>query len=186
MPAFRLTLLCLLLALPPQAAAQGDPMEQQRCVWACLASSPGVESAEYPACVAARCTAAAAPATPQPAWTGGATADGRGRFAGVADPATGAVLYFLCGPGGRSFLSITGPEGPSATLTLDVDGQRFAIPFTAEGGAYYTPMPPGAPPLVALVTGRRAVILNAAGTPLVTVPLTAAMETIDRALMDCR
>jgi hypothetical protein len=38
-------------------AAQVDPMEEQRCVWSCLANSPGAESREYSDCVAQICTA---------------------------------------------------------------------------------------------------------------------------------
>lgn len=180
----RLTvLLTAALTLPlPASAQEGPEWEVQRCIWRCLANSPGAASAEYNACVAAQCNE---PAAPPAAWTGGVTADGRGRFAGIADPATGAVLYFLCAPGGQSFMSLTGPEGPSATLTLDVDGRLFAVPFTADGGSYVTPMPPGSPALVALVTGRQATLRNDVGTALLSVPLTAAMETIDRALQEC-
>lgn len=177
-------LLVATLTMPlPAAAQEGPEWEAQRCIWRCLADSPGAASAEYNACVAATCNEPAA--APAPMWTGGITADGQGRFAGIADPATGALLYFMCAPGRPPFLMITGPEGPSATLTLDVDGQRFALPFTENGGSYVTPMPPGSPPLVAMVTGRRATFFNDLGTALVSVPLTAAMETMDRALMDC-
>ncbi len=50
-----LALLALLLGAEP-AAAQMDPMEEQRCVWRCLANSRGASDPAYDACVRAQCT----------------------------------------------------------------------------------------------------------------------------------
>lgn len=47
--------LTLFLAALPVMGQEADPMAQQRCVWSCLANSPGAESAEYSACVARLC-----------------------------------------------------------------------------------------------------------------------------------
>lgn len=49
--------LTALLAAPPVLAQEVDPMAEQRCVWSCLANSPGAESDEYAACVARLCEA---------------------------------------------------------------------------------------------------------------------------------
>lgn len=46
-----------LLAAPAVMAEEVDPMAEQRCVWSCLANSPGAESDEYAACVARLCEA---------------------------------------------------------------------------------------------------------------------------------
>ncbi|NBE08629.1 hypothetical protein [Paragemmobacter ruber] len=55
----RMVLTAVALSLVASATwAQGDDgMEQQRCVWSCLANSPGAASAEYNACVAQLCEA---------------------------------------------------------------------------------------------------------------------------------
>lgn len=47
--------LWFLLALPLGAQEESPEMEQQRCVWSCLANSPGNVSAEYNACVKRYC-----------------------------------------------------------------------------------------------------------------------------------
>ncbi len=54
-----MTALVLLMAFADPVAAQdeGPEMEQQRCVWACLANSPGADSDEYSACVKQYCEA---------------------------------------------------------------------------------------------------------------------------------
>lgn len=41
-------------ATPALAGAQGE-MQQQRCVWACLANSSGNEDPRYHSCVEKRC-----------------------------------------------------------------------------------------------------------------------------------
>jgi hypothetical protein len=46
-----------LLLAAGAAAAQVDLMAEQRCVWSCLANSPGAASREYSDCVARLCTA---------------------------------------------------------------------------------------------------------------------------------
>ncbi|MDW4497765.1 hypothetical protein R5H30_07220 [Sulfitobacter sp. D35] len=49
-------LIVALVMLAGAARAQDDPMAQQRCVWRCLAASPGNESPEYHQCVARECS----------------------------------------------------------------------------------------------------------------------------------
>ncbi|MBL4927603.1 hypothetical protein [Fuscibacter oryzae] len=67
-----LTAVALVLAIAAPVAAQDESpeMEQQRCVWSCLANSPGNDSPEYNACVKQYCEdigAEVAPAEPVPA-----------------------------------------------------------------------------------------------------------------------
>jgi hypothetical protein len=64
--------LCLaVLSAAPAAAQIEDPMmedpmmEQQRCVWSCLANSPGNDSPEYNACVKQYCEEIGAEPAPQ-------------------------------------------------------------------------------------------------------------------------
>lgn len=56
MPHRRLALVVLaLLGTAAPAAAQMDPMEEQRCVWRCLSQSRGASDPAYDACVRAQC-----------------------------------------------------------------------------------------------------------------------------------
>lgn len=155
-------------------------MEAQRCVWRCLYNSPGAESAEYAACVAAQCSAEPAAAAP---WQSGATADGAGFHASAADPVTGNRLSVLCGRGRGAFLGLFGPEGPDATLTLVVDGQSAALAFVRNGEGYYAVLDGRL--IEALASGRQAAILNGAGTTLVAVSLDGAAEAIGTARAGC-
>lgn len=62
--------LVMTLAAPVAAQDESPEMEQQRCVWSCLANSPGNDSPEYNACVKQYCEdigAEVAPADPAPA-----------------------------------------------------------------------------------------------------------------------
>lgn len=99
------------------AAQEADPMAEQRCVWACLANSPGAASAEYSACVAEFCSpepgqgaaASAAPAAPAPE-TGLAQSprpqsrpsvpqDGSAPQAEAAAPPAAPAMPLAAGPG---------------------------------------------------------------------------------------
>ena len=57
----------LVAAGAPPAVAQPDPMEQQRCVWRCLANSRGNTDPAYGACVRAQCSGRSAPRAALPA-----------------------------------------------------------------------------------------------------------------------
>ena len=46
-----------ILASTPALAQSADPMKEQRCVWACLANSQGVDDPAYEACVEQMCVA---------------------------------------------------------------------------------------------------------------------------------
>jgi hypothetical protein len=145
------------MTLPGIALAEEDYMEVQRCVWRCLADSPGAESAEYNQCVAAKCNeTVAVPAAPGPApsaalsavppWIFGATGDGQGRYAGQVAAETGNNLYYTCDASGVQNLLLSGEvEGPSAILSVDVDGQVFGLFFEQSPGGYTARLEPGSP-----------------------------------------
>ncbi|EEW25954.1 hypothetical protein [Rhodobacter ferrooxidans] len=181
-----------LFAVPASVGAQEDPMEAQRCVWRCLAEY-GESNPQYGACVEQLCNAgepALAPElSPAPApaagWSEGITSDGAGAFVGHRDASTGADLFFLCGPGGRTHLLLVGPEGPSATLTLTVDGVGYPLVFAEQGGGYYAEAPLTAPAMQALLRGSQAQLANEAGTALVSLPLQGLAEAVNRALTRC-
>lgn len=201
----------MLLATGAGAFAQtaDDEMEVQRCVWRCLADSPGAESAAYNACVAAKCSGgdvAAAPPAPAPApappparppapppaalpqvWQGGTTADGQGRFAGLADPATGAKFYYMCDMHGASLLALIGPEaGLPAPLLLVVNGAPMRVTFQGSGITSSALVPPNHPMLATLARGGMLDIYNGAGSLLGRFSLTGAKEAIAAARTGCR
>lgn len=106
-----LTAVALVLAIAAPAVAQDESpeMEQQRCVWSCLANSPGNDSPEYNACVKQYCEdigAEVAPADPAPAPAEPAPAPKQPtaakppmkRPAAVVDPAAPALPGLAAAP----------------------------------------------------------------------------------------
>lgn len=183
---------CLLQAgASAQAQVAGDPMELQRCVWRCLANSPGAASAEYNACVAQFCADpqqdSSSPRIPTPRdtipaaaprWNAGVTADGLGRFAGVIDPIRGNTFYVLCAPDGRRSFALFGPEGGGSALVVRVDESLYSLEFVAGGDGYYAALGPQAAELARLRGAARLTISNAAGWPLFSVVLNGARDAI--------
>lgn len=177
-----LALLCMTL-VPAAAAAQAipeDPMEVQRCIWACQANTPGADSAEYHACVAERCngTPAGDPALPAPAWTQGAGDTPGWSYAAVTDPDTGIGLQVICGPGGQRSLWLTGAEGPDATLTLMVGGSPVPRRFLDRGGAAEADPPPDAAEIAALAASAELAVYNEAGHPLLGLRMNGAAAAL--------
>jgi len=175
----------------PEARAQEGPeWEMQRCVWRCLAASPGAGSPEYDRCVIDACMQysvegqedpqgpAAPNGVPQGRWFAAGTGDGQGNLAGFMDPRREAAFYVICGSDGRRNLALFGPEGPAATLTLQVDGQAFARAFVPYAGGYYAALPPDAPEIAALRSGRAMAVRNAIGTALIETGLAGAAAAI--------
>ncbi|PKP73310.1 MAG: hypothetical protein CVT84_14190 [Alphaproteobacteria bacterium HGW-Alphaproteobacteria-6] len=179
------------------AAAQEDPeMEMQRCVWRCLADSPGAASAQYNACVQRLCVAQPAPVQPvpvqpapmqpvAPVWSGGATADGLGSYAATSDRASSSTLYLICAPGRERYLMLVGSGGPSTMLDVVIDGAAHALWFTEQGGSYYATLPEGSPVIAALMRGRMVEIVNPAGYRAGTFSLAGAAGPISAALARC-
>ena len=157
-------------------------MEMQRCIWRCLAGSPGAASPQYGECVARLCTGAAQSA----AWTTGITTDGTGRYAGTSDPATGNEFHFICWPVGQSYLMLTGPEGPDAVLPVTVAGQTYAVPFTGYGGYGMAAIPVDSPIIAGIWQGGTLSIRNDAGYSLGTFTLDGAPLAIHTAWQGCQ
>lgn len=122
------------------AAAQEDPMEEQRCVWRCLANSAGASDPAYNACVERQCIAGGAPAAPAPqakaapsgGWVFGDNRQlGRSAYGQVRQGAIGLA----CGAGGWPLeLRITKGlfQGPAMTLMFD-DGGAVTVPAGSGG-----------------------------------------------------
>lgn len=185
----------LMTGLP--VAAQEDPeMEMQRCVWRCLADSPGAASAQYNACVQRLCVAQPAPMQPAPVqpapmqpvapvWSGGTTADRLGSYAATSDRASSSTLYLICAPGRERYLMLVGSGGPSTMLDVVIDGRAHSLWFTEQGGSYYATLPAGSPVIAALMRGRMVEIVNPAGYRAGTFSLAGAAGPISAALARC-
>ena len=182
--------LLVVAGVPVWAQDYEDPMEMQRCIWRCLADSPGAASAEYAMCVERLCsepsdndpgpgpTTFADPVRSAPGWFVGATSDGRGRFAGVSDPALGNSFYVMCSPDGRRYFALFGPEGPAAPLRLTMGSSAFTLNFSLENEGYYAAVSPDLREIAALQAAPDLLIQNAGGTALLHIVLTGAAEAI--------
>ncbi|HET9069819.1 MAG TPA: hypothetical protein VFN28_14335 [Amaricoccus sp.] len=180
----------LLAAATLPARAQMDPEEEQRCVWSCLANSPGAGSAEYNACVARLCmgdaapaeaqSQPAAPAVPRAVWTAGA-GQGGARYAGVE--LSGRSLTFLCQRGGPGLMAVAGLGGDAQAVGVTVDGRAHRLPFVARNGILYTAADPGSPILGALLGGSVAEVATRGGSAAF--PLAGSGAAIRSALKGC-
>jgi hypothetical protein len=169
------------------APAQMSPEEEQRCVWQCLANSPGAGSRQYDECVERMCMAgpADAPApegAPRAAWTSGATARGDALYAGVEIPG-GRSFSFLCRPGGPGLLAVAGLGGMPDGVGLRVDRQEYGLPFTSENGVLYAQAPPGSQLLRALMNGGAVEVRSEEGSAAF--PLGGSGAAIRAALAGC-
>lgn len=176
-----------------QGFAQGyeDPMELQRCIWRCLADSPGAASQQYAQCVEALCSdGPPEPFAPSysnqrygnqanaPLWFATRTGDGQGNLAGVEDPLTGNSFFVMCDAKGRHNLALFGPEGPDAPLVLNIGAQRFEREFVGYDGGYYASVAAGSAEVMALMTASDLIIANAAGSVLMQIVLNGAQQAI--------
>lgn len=175
-----------------QADVEDSPeMEMQRCVWSCLANSPGADSAEYNACVARLCddgAAEPAPQTNQPSgWTVGVTSDGRGHYAGVADPQVQTQLFYMCDAAGQSLLKFQGISGEGIVAVLTIDGVPQSVPFLSDGTSLYALAPVDGPLFAALLRGRSLSLRDGPQGPGVgDYSLTGSSQAIARARSGCR
>lgn len=168
------------------AAAQEDPMDLQRCIWRCLADSSGASDPKYHQCVEAVCDTEVEAATPDPdpIWRVGPTADGQGYYAGQVDRDTGNTLHFTCDATGARNLILSGEvEGPSATLTLEVDGIPSPLWFEAVSGVYFARL--DAPLLDTLIKADTLTLFNGINTALGRFPMAGGGAAISSALAAC-
>lgn len=233
----------------------GDFEEQQRCVWSCLANSPGADSAEYRACTVDLCdglagayevpagevpppqgtppqdripaTAPPPPVAPEPpaapaavvmpdftpepvdpaqpaapalpgfaltpdapaGWISGETSDGKGRYAGVTDAATGARVDWLCGKGMTSLLAVSpfpGPDGTGVPVTVDVDGRVQDFAAQVQAGTAYLPAGFTAPAFMHIASGPAFAVADAAGQQIGHFTMAGATGAIGQAEGYCQ
>ena len=185
----RKALVILALLAGPAAAQQGDPMELQRCVWRCLADSYGASDPRYHACVDRVCVGIdeGPSQTPVPgAWITGIATDGFSRYAGVQAPdGSGRGLFYMCTPGGLSYLALFGLDGMGGTLRFRIDAVDYLVPFDRSRGELTMTMPPRSPFMTTLGQGGRLGVLTEAGQPLMEVSLAGAGGAMATAVAAC-
>ncbi len=175
----------------PSATAQMSPEEEQRCVWQCLANSPGAASAEYNSCVQERCVeqpqaaeppASSAPSVPRAAWTSGA-GKGGSHYAGVEIP--GKSFSYLCKRGGPGLLAIAGLSRRADAISLRIDQQDYGLIFVAQNGILYTDAPAGSHLLRALLSGKTVHVTDTRAGASASFPLSGSGAAIRKALAGC-
>jgi hypothetical protein len=169
------------------AQAQMSPEEEQRCVWQCLANSPGAASREYQACVerlclgepAAQPRAAAPQAQPRAAWTTGGQANGA-RYAGVEIP--GRSFSILCQRGGPALVAVAGLGGRADRTSLGIDGRAYPLRFVSRNRILYAE---ASPDLLGRLMAGSAVDVASAGAAPARFPLAGSGAAIRSALSGC-
>ncbi|MDO5633204.1 MAG: hypothetical protein Q4G22_15435 [Paracoccus sp. (in: a-proteobacteria)] len=184
----------LLIQTAPGAFAQAGAAErlraeeEQRCVWRCLADSPGAHSQQYQSCVERLCQAppqapAARQSTPRqpsaPGWSNHRTSGGGGHSAEIG--AGGRKLSVMCSRGGQVVLGLAGFGGRVDAMVLTIDRRAYRSPAITRGGIHYAQASLAV--LQALMAGRQ-VQASAAGTR-VTFPLGGSGAAIRTALTGC-
>ncbi|MBK0328321.1 hypothetical protein I5535_13595 [Rhodobacteraceae bacterium F11138] len=182
----------LLVGLAQMAQAQYvDPMAQQRCIWRCLANSPGNTSSQYHQCVARLCMEQAAPQYSAPAtgtaWKSGIAADGVTRFAGADSNQNGGPgLYYMCDRQGQSYLMLFRYQGAPGMMRFRIGVQDFSIPFDRSRGALTVNLTPGGRVFNALIYGRSLWVADMHGAHVMNLTLQGAAGALQGAVAACR
>jgi|GEM_PF-3139471 len=194
LPVMLLATPLVLLAAPAGAMSEE---ELQRCVWGCLANFGPNTNPAYHACVKDNCVAdgsasgepagTSGPATPtiSKRWSSGSTHDGSAYYAGfVEDESYG--FYYLCDRRGRSELTLTGLQGPGATMSIVVDGVDFPKHFDKGSGGHTVPLSPDDPLFAALGRGTLVEVRNPSGTKVLRYGLAGSSKALTAAVGNCR
>lgn len=160
----------------------------QRCIWSCLANSPGAASWQYNQCVQTQCAWIGEPQVPAQTgpWRSGVASDGFSQFAGVeAEGRSDLGLYYFCNRTRASYLALFGLEGAGGQITLQIDQSAYTLNFSAMPGALRFDLPARSPFLEALSRGRQVVLYNSLGAELFRAPLGGAALALGRVRTAC-
>ncbi|MFV0513067.1 MAG: hypothetical protein ACK5MY_05470 [Jhaorihella sp.] len=185
----RSVLISALLAMALPAMAQDeDPMAMQRCVWSCLANSPGASSLQYQQCVMRFCSADGHETdTPEPVWSFGLAGDGRTYSAGIAfQDNSGRGLYYMCTKSGESYLVLYRMAGLAGPYRLRVDGVDHWMNFDRARVELTAPLHRTNPFISALTRGASVQVFDAAGRFVMQVGLGNARTAIGDAIANCQ
>lgn len=165
-------------------------MELQRCIWRCLANSPGNDSPEYNQCLARNCSGDAQtglqpPVSGQP-WQAGTATDGATRFAGIDLPdGSGRGVYYMCTAAGDSYLMLFAQQSPAGTYQLVIDGSRYPVPFDRSRQQLTLSLQPYSPLLIQLSQGQWLSVIDIYGTAIMQVSLAGAGQALNAARAAC-
>lgn len=173
---------------PVIGAAQDDPMALQRCIWSCLADSPGADSLQYDQCVISRCNSIAeqqpAPRLPdfQTDWQIGLASNGVHHYAGTQAEQGYAFNYF-CTPAESYFVLDLPIE--SGQYRLLIGSVEYLVPFDRKRGALTVDIPPGSAFMQALQGGRWLTVQDMSRRHLIRFSLQGAGQAIGNATAQC-
>jgi hypothetical protein len=189
-------ILVLLMAPVPAVAQEEDPMALQRCIWRCLAGSPGAASAQYNQCVEDQCTGIeepvqsmapasdGAPVAPPQVWSAGVASDGVHRFAGI-DRGQGQGFYYLCSAQGASYFTLSGLPLDPGQMQVIIGDVRYLVPFDAARGDLSVNIPPATPFIEAVAAGDRMDVLTPEGYSVLSISLMGARASLAQAVAGC-
>jgi hypothetical protein len=171
-------------------AQNSDPMALQRCIWSCLARSPGAASLEYNLCVERFCATETAlsgiPSSGVP-WDFGIASDGITRFAGLQLPGgQGEGVYFMCSPRSLPYLMLFAFDRPEGAYRLNIDGREFVLPFDRSRGQLTVSLRPNAQILDILAQGSWLSVTDPQGYTAASLSLSGAARAIATAQIQCR
>lgn len=173
------------LIFPPILGAQESP-ELQRCIWSCLAGSPGAASPEYTQCVQAQCASGDKQSNPEARWTTGRTHDLQGYFANIGATNSPREISYVCYSDGRSFFVLDiDLEGQGGTMAFVIDGRRFPLNFSRPDSILVAPITPNNRVLSELMSGSRLELLDTTGRTLSSFSLAGSSNAIGTVLRNC-
>lgn len=165
------------------AQTQMSDEELQRCVWRCLADSPGAGSSQYNACVERTCVNPAPAKSPKSGWRNTGKKSGGGQMATIT--AGYSSLSYTCEAGKPALLSVDRLPGPGDKVVATVDGREYRQPFVTRDDVQITALPAGSPLLAALLAGNQAQFRNPVGRSVSTFSLNGSGKAIRKAMRRC-
>ena len=181
--AMRWFIIWVSICLPFMALAQDDdPMAVQRCVWACLANSPGAASAQYDQCVRARCMEQ--PAVPSATdWRAGLTSNGSHHFAGI-DAEQGYEFYYFCNAAERYF-ALVGLPVSAGEHRLVIGNVAYQVPFDRRRGDLTVDLPATSVVGLAMRAGGMMDVQSLNGQHVIRFSLRGATRALQRTASAC-
>lgn len=185
----RWVLSVLALLWPAMGAAQQETSAVQRCIWSCLAESPGASSLQYDQCVASRCSGALGqydrPTLPdfRSDWQVGMASNGVHHYAGTQAEQGYAFNYF-CTPT-ESYFVLDGLPAPAGQYRVLIGSVEYLVPFDRSRGELTVNIPPGTAFMQAVQGGRWMAVHSMGRVPLIRFSLQGAGPAIGNATAQC-
>lgn len=160
-------------------------MELQRCVWACLANSPGAASAIYNQCVDRNCVAQPQVSAASSAWRSGVASDGVHYFA-TTQAEQGMAFTYFCTIG-QSYFVLADVPVPPGQYRLLIGGTDYIVTFDMSRGVLSSSIPASNLFTRAVrVGGDQVRIRTMQGAPVLIFSLQGADQHIGLAIAGCQ